>query len=266
MAAQPRTYNISLSPLETAALAVLLPLLAYIAYALHALVAAQRIQAASQTTAIDALLRELRDTATAIRDSTTAVRDTVRASSIDKDVGRATRAVEKVVGVMEGWERRWRDEHDNNNNTNSVKNGGSTSNGVPWSDQQQHNGHFRRSSAGSRSTHQQEEDADLYRRKVEAMEGLRRLMEAQPAPMVEDADLYRRRVEALEGLRRVLEMQPGVEVLRVAPGAKKKVPGKGAVGGGGGMNFGAALSVRSEGRALKKERSGETLGESLLDL
>ncbi|KAB2580220.1 hypothetical protein BFW01_g3037 [Lasiodiplodia theobromae] len=265
MAAQPRTYNISLSPLETAALAVLLPLLAYIAYALHALVAAQRIQAASQTTAIDTLLRELRDTATAIRDSTTAVRDTVRASSIDKDVGRVTRAVEKVVGVMEGWERRWRD--DNNNNTNSVKNGGgSTSNGVPpWSDQQ-HNGHFRRSSAGSRSTHQQEEDADLYRRKVEAMEGLRRLMEAQPAPMVEDADLYRRRVEALEGLRRVLEMQPGVEVLRVAPGAKKKVPGKGAVGGGGGMNFGAALSVRSEGRALKKERSGETLGESLLDL
>ncbi|KAK7711125.1 hypothetical protein SLS57_008215 [Botryosphaeria dothidea] len=153
---------------------------------------------------------------------------------------RTTQAIERVASLIE---TRWPEHHSHANGASSSEHGGE-----------------RRGSAGSVTRSQAEEDADLYRRKVEAMEGLRRLMEAQPAPLVEDKDLYRRRVEALEGLRRVLEMQPSVEAVRVVAGGGNRKAGR------DGRSLGGALSVKSEGRALKRERSGETLGESLLDL
>ncbi|KAF2092140.1 hypothetical protein K490DRAFT_53286 [Saccharata proteae CBS 121410] len=66
------------------------------------------------------------------------------------------------------------------------------------------------SATGNTIYTKRDEDADLYRRKVEAMEGLRRILEANPGGIGagEDEVLYRRRVEALEGLMRVLDAQP----------------------------------------------------------
>ncbi|EKG10009.1 hypothetical protein MPH_12883 [Macrophomina phaseolina MS6] len=226
MAVQPLSAasapSITLTPLPTALLALLLPLLAYIAYALHALLAAQRAHTASLAAATDAVR--------ALHQPLSAAKHAVDAQA------RTTAAVDRVSSLIEA---RW-PENGSASDPHSV--GG------------------RRGSAGSAAARSQaEEDADLYRRKVEAMEGLRRLMEAQPAPLVEDKDLYRRRVEALEGLRRVLEMQPSVEAFKAASVGTKK-------GARDGRTLAGALSVKSEGRALRRERSGETLGESLLDL
>ncbi|OJD37427.1 uncharacterized protein BKCO1_7000162 [Diplodia corticola] len=296
-----------LPPLQATLLALLLPLLAYIAHTLHALLATHRAAAAAQTASTDAFLRELRSVSAAAAEAAAerATKDNNASGgsvNVEKDlIARATRAVERVVGAAEAWEKRWGQQEQQQQQQQHHQVGGGHNNNTNNNGQQQHNSngnsngvgvngsHVRRGSAASTGRgsmtysnwYNSDDDTDLYRRKVEAMEGLRRLMEAQrPAPAaVEDADLYRRRVEALEGLRRVLEMQPGVGFgagvqgyggSTVAAGRKKGVGrgggGGGAVAGLGGMNFGAALSVKSEGRALKKEKSAETLGESLLDL
>ncbi|KAK8198079.1 uncharacterized protein BKA78DRAFT_89259 [Phyllosticta capitalensis] len=108
-------------------------------------------------------------------------------------------------------------------------------------------------------------DIDLYRRKVEALEGLRKVLESnqnlhdmRPG---EDEALYRKRVDALEGLWKVLDSQAGIS------------------GGGGGGGGGAVAPPTVKRRGIKRvtrargsvsevgsRRSEETLAESLMDV
>ncbi|KAK7522361.1 hypothetical protein IWZ03DRAFT_371056 [Phyllosticta citriasiana] len=117
------------------------------------------------------------------------------------------------------------------------------------------------------------DDIDLYRRKVEALEGLRAVLETNQQNLRdvrpgEDEALYRKRVDALEGLWKVMEGQLGVA-------------GGGNNGGGGpvgppatmasavkGRKGGARKLARARGSVSEvgSRRSEETLAESLMDV
>ncbi|KAK7550924.1 hypothetical protein BKA81DRAFT_195482 [Phyllosticta paracitricarpa] len=117
------------------------------------------------------------------------------------------------------------------------------------------------------------DDIDLYRRKVEALEGLRAILETNQQNLRdvrpgEDEALYRKRVDALEGLWKVMEGQLGVA-------------GGGNNGGGGPVGPPATMAsavkgrkggARKLGRArgsvseVGSRRSEETLAESLMDV
>ncbi|KAK8185753.1 hypothetical protein BC567DRAFT_259095 [Phyllosticta citribraziliensis] len=117
------------------------------------------------------------------------------------------------------------------------------------------------------------DDIDLYRRKVEALEGLRAILESnqnlRDIRPGEDEALYRKRVDALEGLWKVMESQLGV-----AGGGNNNNNGGGPVGPTAmatatkGRKSGGRKVARARGSVSEvgSRRSEETLAESLMDV
>ncbi|KAK8167847.1 hypothetical protein BKA80DRAFT_340833 [Phyllosticta citrichinensis] len=135
---------------------------------------------------------------------------------------------------------------------------------------------FPRSAAPSTHPGDGADDIDLYRRKVEALEGLRAILESNQSLRDmrpgEDEALYRKRVDALEGLWKVMESQLGV-----AGGGNNNNNhnnGGGPVGPTAmatatkGRKSGGRKVARAQGSVseLGSRRSEETLAESLMDV